>query len=130
MKHRSTVLGLLAASVLAPAALIAAPAHAAWGPIVTIDGAKLQVCKEPLGNGRVRVKARLDNRGADHTHLGGISRTRGDQRQSVEFRVRAGRVSQVDSLVWRRGDQLTGGIGETNGQGAGTDFALGDVPRC
>jgi hypothetical protein len=130
MTHRITALGLLAAGVLAPAALVAPAAHAAWGPIVTIDGAKLQVCKEPLGDGRQRVKARLDNRGADHTHLGGISRTRGDKRQSVEFRVRAGRVSRVDSIVWRRGDSLTGGIGETNGQGAGTDFTLGSVPRC
>jgi hypothetical protein len=130
MKHRITVLGLLAASALAPATVLAAPAHAAWEPLVTIHGAKLQVCKEPLGNGRQRVKVRLDNRGGDHTHLGGISRTRGDKRQSVELRVRAGRISQVDSIVWRRGDALTGGIGETNGQGAGTDFTPGDVPRC
>lgn len=130
MKTRLTVLGLLTALLLAPMALLAPAANAAWGSVITIDRARLQVCKVALGDGRQRVKVRLDNTRAAHAHLGGISRTRNGQRQSIELRAAAGRVSRVDSLVWRRGDQLTGGIGELDGRGAGGDFSLGDVPRC
>jgi hypothetical protein len=105
-------------------------ASAAWGSVITIHGARLQVCKVPLGDGRQRLKVRLDNTRGGHTHLGGISRTRNGQRQDVDLRAAAGRVSQVRSLVWRRGDELSGGIGEVTGEGAGGGFSPGDVPRC
>lgn len=130
MTLRLTVLGLLTTLLLAPMALLAPAANASWGSLVTIDGARLQVCKVALGDGRQRIRVRLDNTRAGHTHLGGISRTRGGQRQSIELRVAAGRRSDVRSLVWRRGDRLSGGIGEVTGEGAGTDFSPGDVPRC
>lgn len=130
MKTRLTVLGLLTALLLAPMALLAPAANAAWGSVVTIHGARLQVCKVALGDGRQRIKVRLDNTRGGHTHLGGVSRTRGGQRQSVDLRAAAGRRSDVKSLVWRRGDQLSGGIGEVTGEGAGGGFSPGDVPRC
>ena len=129
MTQRLTSLGVLTCLALAPLA-VAAPAQAAWTPVVRIDGAKALVCKAPLGDGRTRVKLRLDNRGADHTHLSGLSRTRGGQQASVQVRAGAGQVSGTTSLVWKRGDQLSTGIGEVTGEGAGTQFLLGEVKRC
>jgi hypothetical protein len=129
MTKRLTSLGVLTCLALAPLA-VAAPAQAAWTPMVRIDGAKALVCKAPLGDGRVRVKLKLDNRGADHTHLSGLSRTRNGQQTSVEVRAAAGQVSGTKSVVWKRGDQLSTGIGEVTGEGAGTGFELDQVSRC
>ena len=86
--------------------------------------AKLQLCKEPLGDGRTRVKVRLDNRQAAHTHLGGISRTRDGQRVDANHRTPAGQLSAVKSLIWQRGDYFVAGMGEVSGEGAGGDFML------
>lgn len=130
MTQRLTVLGLLTVLVLATTALTAPAAHAAWTTSMSIHGGKLQLCKEHLGDGRIRVKVRLDNRGASHTHLGGISRTRGGERVDANHRTAAGRLSGVKSLVWQRGDTFVAGMGEVTGEGAGGDFLVRDLARC
>ncbi|RYI98937.1 MAG: hypothetical protein EON52_27055, partial [Actinomycetales bacterium] len=71
MTQRLTVLGVLTCLVLGTLALTAPAANAAWTNVMQIHGGKLQLCKEPLGDGRTRLKVRLDNRGASDTHLGG-----------------------------------------------------------
>lgn len=130
MTHRLPVLGLLTALLLAPATLLAPAANASWGTVTAVHGARLQVCKVALGDGRQRLKVRLDNTRGAHTHLGGVSRTRNGHRLDVDLRAATGRRSGVETLVWRRGDLLTGGVGEVTGEGAGGDFSIGDVRRC
>ena len=130
MTKRLIALGTLTCLASAPLVATAPAAHAVWTPMVRIDGARSLVCKVPLGDGRTRVKVRLDNRNADHTHIGGLSRTRGDQQASVEVRAAAGQVSATKSLIWKRGDQLSTGIGEPSGEGAGTGFPISAVARC
>ena len=130
MTTRASVLVVLTSLLLAPLSLTAPAAHAAWTTQQTVDGARLLICKQPRGDGRIRVKARLDNRRADHTHLAGVSRTRGAQTTRIDFRTAAGRLSPTKSLVWRRGDTLVAGMGEPSGEGAGGDFVLRDVTRC
>lgn len=129
MTKRLTSWAAITCLALAPLA-VAAPAEAAWTNMMQIHGGKLQLCKVPLGDGRTRLKVRLDNRGASHTHLGGISRTRDGRRVDVNHRTAAGRTSDVRTIVVRRGDQLVAGMGETSGEGAGGDFALSGVARC
>jgi hypothetical protein len=116
-----TTLGLGTATLAA-----ATPAHAAdWTTVIAVHKAKAQLCKEPVGDGW-RVKIRLDNRNADHTHLAGMSRN--DTQVSV--RAQAGEVSKVKSLVFQRGDELVVGIGEVTGEGAGGSEDLGRVGLC
>ncbi|MGB0102052.1 MAG: hypothetical protein WBP61_17375, partial [Nocardioides sp.] len=105
-------------------------AHASWHNTMSIHGGKLQLCKIPLSNGRVKVKVRLDNRKSSHTHLGGVSRTRDGQRRSIDFRTGAGRLSPTKSLIRKPGDYLSAGMGEPSGEGAGGDFLLSSVTRC
>ncbi|GAA4369524.1 hypothetical protein [Nocardioides caricicola] len=130
MTQRLTVLGALTCLLLATMAFTGPAAEAAWTTSMRIHGGKLQLCKEPLRDGRVRVNIRLDNRGASHTHLGGMSRTRGGERVDVNHRTAAGRLSGVKSLVWQRGDQFVAGMGEVTGEGAGGDFLVSDLARC
>ncbi|WP_243058384.1 hypothetical protein [Nocardioides sp. SR21] len=130
MTQRLTVLGALTCLLLATMTLTGPAAHAAWTTSMRTHGAKLQLCKEPLGDGRIRVKVRLDNRGASHAHVAGMSRTRGEERVDATFRTAAGRLSGVKSLVWQRGDYFTAGMGEITGEGAGGDFLVGDLARC
>lgn len=130
MTTRLTVLGVLTSFVLATMAFTGPAASAAWGNVMQIHGGKLQLCKDPLGDGRTRLKVRLDNRGASDTHLGGFSRTRNGNRVDVNHRTPAGQLSGAKSLVVKRGDVLVAGMGEVTGEGAGGDFLLGDVARC
>lgn len=132
MTKRLAVLGVLTSLVLSSLALTAPAAHAAWRNVMQIHGGKVQACKVPLADGRTRIKARLDNRGADHTHLGGITgASDSSQPGRIEFRTRAGKMSPVKSMVFRRGERyLSAGMGEVTGEGAGGDFPLSDVPRC
>ena len=130
MTTRLTVLGMLTCLVLGAMAFTGPAAQAAWSTQMRVHGSKLQLCKEPLRDGRIRLKVRLDNRAADHTHLGGLSRTRDGVRVDAHFRTAAGRLSDVKSLVWQRGDELTAGMGELSGEGAGGDFLFSEVARC
>lgn len=132
MTKRLAVLGALTCLVLSSLAITAPAANAAWRNVMQIHGAKLQLCKVPLADGRTRIKARLDNRGGDHTHLGGVSAASdSDQPGRIEFRTGAGRLSPVKSMVFRRGERfLSAGMGETTGEGAGGDAAIRDLPRC
>ena len=130
MTKRLTVLGALTGLLLTVMTLTGPAATAAWHNALAFHGAKLQVCKVPLDGGRTRVKVRLDNRGASHTHLGGTTRVRGTDQVSRDVRVAAGKVSDVKSLVVNRNDQLSAGMGETNGQGAGGELPLSIVSRC
>ena len=116
-----TTLGLSAATLV-----VATPAHAAdWTTVLTVHKARTQLCKEPVGDGW-RVRIRLDNRNADHTHLAGMSA--GGDRASV--RAKAGEVSKVRSLVIQRSDELTVGMGEPTGEGLGGDQELARVGLC
>ena len=130
MTKRLTALGVLPGLVLGALVLTGPAADAAWHDAMQIHGGKLQVCKVPLDGGRTRVKVRLDNRGASHAHLGGITRVRGDDQVQRNLRAAAGRLSDVKSLVLRRGDQLGAGMGETTGEGAGGELPLSTVSRC
>ena len=130
MTKRLTVLGVLTCLVLATLALTGPAAQAAWSTMMRSHDGKLQLCKEPLGDGRTRVKVRLDNRQATHVHLGGISRTRDGQRVDANHRTPAGQLSAVKSLIWQRGDYFVAGMGEASGDGAGGDFMLSSVARC
>lgn len=130
MTTRLTVLGMLTCLVLGTMAFTGPAAHAAWTTQMRIHGAKLQLCKEPLGDGRTRMKVRLDNRAGSHTHLGGMSRTRDGEQVNANFRTPAGQLSGVKSLIWQRGDYFTAGMGEPTGEGAGGDFVLSNIARC
>ncbi|MCH1865624.1 hypothetical protein [Nocardioides sp. CFH 31398] len=88
----------------------------------------VQACTRPVdGGSRIEVRVRLDNRRAAHTHLGGASAPDG---RSRSFRVAAGRVSGVRSLVVSRSALVTMGIGETDGQGLGDSCPARDIARC
>jgi len=116
-----TTLGLGAATLV-----VATPAHAAdWTTVLTVHKARTQLCKEPVGNGW-RVRIRLDNRNADHTHLAGMSRN-GTQ---ASVRAKTGEISKVKSLVFERGDELVVGMGEPTGEGLGGDQELARVGAC
>jgi hypothetical protein len=116
-----TTLGLSSAALAA-----AAPAHASdWTTLVSVHKAKTQLCKEAVSDGW-RVRIRLDNRNADHTHLAGMARN--DTQVSV--RAKAGEVSKVRSLIFQQGDELVVGIGEVTGEGAGGAEDLDQVGVC
>lgn len=132
MIKRLAVLGALTCLVLSSLALTSPAANAAWTNVMKLDGAKLQLCKVPLADGRTRVKARLDNRGASHAHVGGVSgASDSDQPGRIQFRTGAGKMSPVKSMVFRRGERfLSAGMGEITGEGAGGDASIRDLPRC
>lgn len=126
-------LALLLGALLAAVTLVAtvqAPASAAWKTSTSIDGGKLQVCKRYV-RGQNYVRFRLDNRRADHTHLGGLSRTRNGDTRSFSVRAAAGRVSRVVQVPVRPSDSLSTGVGEVTGEGGGGGTGpLSTFPRC
>lgn len=116
-----TTLGLGTATLV-----VATPAHAGdWTTVLTVHKARTQLCKEPVGDGW-RVRVRLDNRNADHTHLAGMS----GSGAKASGRAKAGEVSKVKWLVVNRGDELTVGMGEPTGEGLGGDQELARVGLC
>ena len=131
-RTRSTFLTtcLVALALVVPV-LAASPASAAsWSKIIGSHGAQVQGCKVPLDNGW-RIYVRLVN-DSDHGHIGGASVIRDGQTvDRANFRVNERRTSKVRSIVWRPGDELSGGIGEADsGEGAGGDFSLGLLRAC
>ncbi|TYL55385.1 hypothetical protein FXB39_03310 [Nocardioides sp. BGMRC 2183] len=133
---RLGVVGLLTALVLGALALIGPSAQAAWTTGVQAHGGKVVVCKTNLGDGRFRIKGRLDNRGAKHTHTGAVSRIHGNKLvANLSFRAAAGRTSATKSLVWtraqrQRGEVLSVGFGEAAGIGMGGDVPFGAIRAC
>ena len=105
----------------------ATPAHAAsWTTVMSVHKAKTQLCKDPVADGW-RVRIRLDNRAAAHGHDAGMSRNGG---ANASVRAQAGEVSKVKALFFQRGDELTVGMGEFTGEGAGGRASLGAVGFC
>ncbi|WP_141014899.1 hypothetical protein [Nocardioides sambongensis] len=133
---RLTVLGLLTALLVGAFALTGPAAQAAWSNGSQLHGGKVQVCKVALGDGRLRIKVRLNNTSAQHTHVGGLSRVRDFTTiVGLDVRARAGRTSNTKSLVWTRaqrnaGEWLSVGIGDTNGQGHGGEIGLSQIRVC
>lgn len=110
--------------------LTASSAEAAWSAGASVHGGKTQLCKVRHNDGSLTIRVRLDNRGASHTHLGGLSRTRDGQRANVEVRAAAGRISGTKSLRWRSGDTLSVGIGEPTGEGLGGGASPSQISVC
>lgn len=121
---------LLTSLTVAGSTAIAAPAQAAWGTQTTIHDARAQVCKVRLAGGDFKIKLRLDNRKADHAHLGMLFRDRDGRTTTRKARAAAGKVSKVKSLRWKRGDSLTTGVHEIKGPGAGGGTSIGAIPIC
>lgn len=117
-------------SLCALATQSAVPARAAWTNVMTMDGGKLQLCRVPLGGGKTRVKGRLDNRNAKHTHTAGFTRIRGENRTNRAFKVVAGKRSGIKAIKFRQGDKLSAGMGHPDGSGGGGQLPLRDLPRC
>lgn len=129
--RRLTLVASGLASVLAAGALASAPsAQAAWTTGATVHGGKVQVCKVPLAGGDLRIRVRLDNRSAKHTHIGLLFRTRGEQKTEVKVRAAAGKLSDAKALRWKRGDVLGAGIMETTVGGLGDTLLPSRLPRC
>lgn len=107
-------------------------AQAAWTTGTKIHGGKAQVCKVRVDDGVFKIRLRLDNRNARHTHTAGLSRTRGTSVDSIKVRAGAGNVSSTKVLGWRSGDQrvLSVGMGETDGRGLGGGISLSQIPGC
>ncbi|NPC96648.1 hypothetical protein [Nocardioides sp. zg-DK7169] len=118
------------ASVLASGALLAPPAQAAWTNGLAVQGAKVQVCKVPLGDGDLRVRVRLDNRGAQHAHIGSVYRVRGEQRTEARVRAASGKMSGTKALRVKRGDQVGVGFEEVTGEGLGGTMTRSSISRC
>jgi len=125
-----TICGAIAGATLTSLGLTATSAQAAWTTAQQVHGGKTLVCKVPLADGQQRVRLRLDNSNAQHTHVSGMSRQRGGQTTQVDVRTAAGNVSATESLVWRRGDVLVTGIGEVTGEGMGSQIGIGQISRC
>ena len=133
MTRLTRPLALLLGALLTAATLVAtvqAPASAAWQNSTTIHGGKLQICKRYV-QGQNYVRFRLDNRQARHTHLGGLSRTRNGVTRNFDVSAAAGRISRVVQVPVRPSDQLSTGVGELTGEGAGGGTGpLSTIPRC
>lgn len=118
------------ASVLAAGTLLAPPAQAAWTSGAAVHGGNVLVCKVPLDGGDLRVRVRLDNRNAKHTHIGSISRERGGTWTSVAVRAAAGKQSGTKSLVLSRGEVVGVTISEVGPGGLGSTMPRSSIQRC
>ncbi len=87
------------------------------------------MCKVRVTGG-YRIKVRLDNRRATHTHIGGLYRSRNGNTAQVRVKAARGRVSATKALLWRPGYQLSVGIGELDGRGLGGGIYPSSIARC
>ena len=129
MTTRLAALGTVAGLVLTLLVATGPAAHAGWRTQHSFHGAKVQLCKV-RGDGRLRIRVRVDNRNGRHTHHGSLGRTRNGRYTGVVVRAAAGRVSTVKALTYRAGDDLSWGGGETEGINFGDAVRLGRVPVC
>lgn len=133
---RAAALVALLGLVLGSLAVTAPAAQAAWFNAAAVHGGKVQVCKVHVRDSTWRLRMRLDNRRAPHTHIGGLSRVRNFKTvSSISVRARAGRVSGTKSMLWKRSWEsdtqwISAGIGDTNGQGLGGAIGFRQIPRC
>ncbi|MQW78079.1 hypothetical protein GHK92_19610 [Nocardioides sp. dk4132] len=118
------------ASVLGAGTLLASPAQAAWTSGALVHGGNVLVCKVPLDGGDLRVRVRLDNRKAEHTHIGLLYRYRGGKETYVKVRAAAGKQSATKSLRLTRGDVVGSGISEVGVGGLGGTMTRASIPRC
>ncbi|MQW75483.1 hypothetical protein GHK92_06330 [Nocardioides sp. dk4132] len=128
--RRLTLAASAVTSVLAAGVFLAPPAQAAWTTGARVDGAKVQVCKVPLGGGDVRVRVRLDNRANDVVYKGMLHRYSGPNiTRTVSVRA-AGKISGTKSMVVKAGSEMGTGIsGPVGGLGSFVGYAR-NLARC
>ena len=125
----AVLLALLAPLVAVLLVTTSPPADAAWTQLTRIHDARLHACKVRQRHGW-RIKLRINNRGGEHTHLGRIYRHRNGDYVTLQVRARAGRISKVKGINWRRGDAMDSGVFDTSGVGGGGGFHPSELERC